>query len=194
VEVYKNLDINNLENEVWKVITDFPGYQVSNFGRVKSFKRYINGKILKQDKIKDYFYIDLWKNGEYKNKQVHILVYETHNNYKLKPDECVHHINEDKENNIFENLEKMPKSEHLSFHHKGKIISEEIRNKISEKMKGKYIGSNSPNSKLTEEQVIQIKILLKEGKLSQQEIADMFKVSQMTISKIKTGKIWSHVK
>jgi len=95
-------------------------------------------------------------------------------------------------------------------HNFGKHLPKETRNKISEKHKGKYIsqetkvklcekrknkkGNNSPNHKLTEQQVIQIKILLKEGNLTQQEIADMFGVSSITISKIKTGKIWSHIK
>jgi DNA-binding XRE family transcriptional regulator len=54
-------------------------------------------------------------------------------------------------------------------------------------------GINNPQHKLTEEQVIQIKLLLKEGKLTQQEIADIFGVSQMTISLIKSGKKWSHI-
>jgi predicted XRE-type DNA-binding protein len=55
-------------------------------------------------------------------------------------------------------------------------------------------GENNSNHKLTEEQIIQIKLLLKEGILTQQEIADMFGVTQILISKIKTGKLWSYVK
>lgn len=71
----------------------------------------------------------------------------------------------------------------------GKHLTEESKKKISEKGKG-----NRHNCKLTEEQVIKIKLLLKEGILTQQEIADMFKVDRTTISCIKTGKIWSHIK
>jgi len=56
------------------------------------------------------------------------------------------------------------------------------------------IGEKSHNHKLTEEQVIQIKLLLKEGKLTQQEIADMFGVNRTTISAIKTEKIWTNIK
>lgn len=33
--------------EIWKDIPDFAGYQISNLGRIKSFLRYKNGKILK---------------------------------------------------------------------------------------------------------------------------------------------------
>jgi predicted XRE-type DNA-binding protein len=57
----------------------------------------------------------------------------------------------------------------------------------------KNIGEKSPNHKLTEEQVIQIKLLLKEGILTQQEIADMFGVSRRTISNIKRGIVWSNI-
>jgi len=55
-------------------------------------------------------------------------------------------------------------------------------------------GENNLNSILTEEQVIQIKLLLKEGILTQQEIADMFGVKQTTISAIKNKRSWSHIK
>jgi len=47
---------------------------------------------------------------------------------------------------------------------------------------------------LTERDVIQIKLLLKEGKLTQKEIADMFGVSVYTISDIKREITWYHIK
>jgi group I intron endonuclease len=49
-------------------------------------------------------------------------------------------------------------------------------------------GFNNPNSKLNKRQVDKIKTLLKQGKLSQTEIAKMFGVSNGTISEINTGK------
>jgi predicted XRE-type DNA-binding protein len=58
-----------------------------------------------------------------------------------------------------------------------------------EKQKGEY----NPNHKLTEDQVVQIKLLLKEGILTQQEIADMFGISRSVISKIKNGKLWNNI-
>lgn len=37
-----------MEKEIWKRIKDFPDYEISNWGRVKSYKRdKINGRILK---------------------------------------------------------------------------------------------------------------------------------------------------
>jgi len=224
MKIYENLDINDLENEIWKVIEDFSDYYVSNLGRVKSLK-FGKERILKQQKHGgEYFRVDFCKNGKCKPKQVHRLVFETHNNYKLKSDEDVHHIDFinilpeiSKENNNLDNLMMMSKSEHQKLHMKN--ISKETKKKISEKKKGEHHsketitkisesrkekfksgelkilrGENSTNHKLTEEQVIQIKLLLKEGILTQQEIADMFGVSQLTISAIKTGRSWSHIK
>ncbi len=196
-------------NEIWKDILDYNDYQVSNFGRVKSLK-FRKEKILKQQKRGDYFYIRLNKNGKRKDKYTHILVFETYNNYKLKNDECIHHVDKIKENNNYENLKLMPKSEHRSFHNIGNHHSEKIKRKISESEKGKIIseetrkklcknhadlkGENNHNHKLTEEQVVQIKILLEEGILTQQEIANMFGVNRATISYIKNNKIWSYIK
>jgi predicted XRE-type DNA-binding protein len=194
-EIWKNLDINDLDGEIWKDIDDFPDYQISNLGRIKSFKRYhgTNERILGQHKRRKYLSVILYKNRERNHKSVHILVFETFGDYKLKPDEDIHHIDKNEENNNFNNLIMMPESEHCSFHNKGKHHSEETRKKMSESHTD-FKGENAPNSKLKEEQVIQIKLLLKEGILTQQEIADMFGVSQLTISAIKTGKIWNHIK
>lgn len=53
-------------------------------------------------------------------------------------------------------------------------------------------GSNNNFSKLNENQVREIKILLNE-KVKHQEIADKFKVSKRTIKAIKSGQNWSHI-
>lgn len=47
--------------------------------------------------------------------------------------------------------------------------------------------------KLTENDVIEIKKLLQNNKLSQKQIAEKFGVIQQTISNIKRGVIWSHI-
>lgn len=54
-------------------------------------------------------------------------------------------------------------------------------------------GSENGSSKLTEEQVIEIKKLLKEGK-STYFIGPIFGVSKTTILRIKKGTHWQHVK
>jgi len=227
MEIYENLDLNDLENETWKEICGYNGdYFVSNLGRIKSFKRCKEGKILTP--VKDthgYFQIGLSKNGKKKHKLIHTLIYETFNNYKLKKNECVHHIDENEINNILENFELMTKKEHTGLHHKNKTISEKTRklmsenhvdvkgeknpmygkhqseeskNKISKKLKGKSKGENNSQSTLKEGEVWLIKKILnsdyyKSGKINQTYIGKMFKVSIQTISKIKNNKSWKHI-
>lgn len=53
MEIYENLDLQDLDGETWKTIEDFPDYSVSNFGRVK---RSITDKCNRKLKIlKQYF-------------------------------------------------------------------------------------------------------------------------------------------
>lgn len=55
------------------------------------------------------------------------------------------------------------------------------------------VGEKSNLSKLTEKQIIQIKRLLDENKLSQKEIGKLFNTEQSNISKIKHKITWSHL-
>jgi len=188
-------------NEIWKEIEGYNGdYFISNLGRVKSFKRYKCGKILKNLKnINGYYNIYLYKKNNKILNYIHRLVYETHNNYKLKGDECIHHINENKLNNDLNNLKLNTKLDHNNFHNNknnspnlGKHFSEKTKLKMSENHID-FKGENHPRHKLTEEQIIQIKLLLKEDILTQQEIADMFGVSRSMISHIKNKRNWNHI-
>lgn len=80
--------------------------------------------------------------------------------------------------------------------HYGKSPSKETIEKRSKTVKESGIckGENNPASKLTEDKVREIKILLKEGKHSQKQIAEMYNIGTTQISYIKKGKSWSHVK
>jgi hypothetical protein len=219
MKIYENLNLQDLNGEIWKAIEEFPDYSVSNYGRIKSFKQdKINGKIMKQYKDEDnYFKINLFKNGNSQTKQVHRLVYETFEE-KLKKGFDVHHINENKEDNFFENLELKPHHKHMKDHHigkihsneskikmsrkqNGKIRSEETKKRISESKKGKnnpmfnthLFGENNGNCKLTNNKIIQIKILFKLN-FKDKEISKIYNVSQKTISYIRSEKTWSHIK
>lgn len=74
----------------------------------------------------------------------------------------------------------------------GKQRSNEVKQKISKKLKGQYSGEDIGNSKLRNEQVKGIKWLLDENVVHQQ-IADEYEVSKPTIVKISTGEYWSYV-
>ncbi len=177
MNVYENLDLKNLSGEIWKPIREYPDYQISNFGRVKSFKRYhgTNERILKQNKdTREYLFVNLCKNKKGKYKLVHRLVYESFIG-KLEEGYDAHHINEDKENNIPENLESKPHSKHTGDHHKGKTVSEETKIKIG---KNNY-------QKLSNQKIVNIENDIKIGNLTQKQIAIKHGVCTKTISRIK---------
>lgn len=101
--------------EIWKDIKDYEGsYQISNFGNVKTLKRYIknkrnnlkivNGKILKPVKNELYHYVVLCKNSKKTKKYIHRLISQAFipNPYNKRE---VNHIDSNKKNNKLENLE-----------------------------------------------------------------------------------------
>ena len=55
------------------------------------------------------------------------------------------------------------------------------------------LGESNPNTKLTEEQVLEIRELLANTDMLQREIAELYDVCQMAISEINTGRRWSSV-
>lgn len=99
------------KEEFWKDIRGYEGYQVSNFGRVRSadridrYGRSYTGKILEPctDNL-GYVHITLHNNGKRKTVRVHRLVaeafIENSHNYKF-----VNHKDENKQNNVVDNLE-----------------------------------------------------------------------------------------
>lgn len=131
--------IDCLENEVWRDIAGYDGYQVSSMGRVKSVdrivtvgnhKRKVRGLILKLVNDKDGYKIVSFKKGngdKSYRKRVHRLVAEAFienpNNY-----DCIDHINGVRNDNRVENLRwctvKMNSNYELALANK----SEAIRN------------------------------------------------------------------
>ena len=110
------------DKEIWKVIEDFPRYQVSNMGRVKSFvgsekilqpfgrsNGYVSVRLSQEVKVK----------GKYTTKDfvVHRLVAKYFcENYS--EDKEVHHKNRIRTDNRADNLECMTKKDHLALHKK----------------------------------------------------------------------------
>ena len=94
---------------------------------------------------------------------------------------------------------------------KGETLSAEIRQKISKTLKGKpksaesrrkmseawnqdHRGEKNPNHKLSEQDVLAIKIALKDPYWGvQTELAWQYGVKKAAISKIKCGQAWEHI-
>lgn len=144
--------------EIWKNIEGYNSvYQVSNYGRVKSYGKGLRReKILKPSKDR-YCRVVLCKKGKIKGFSVHRLValafLDNHRGC-----EVVNHIDFDRHNNRVENLEWCTQKENIQHskaagHHKpywtGKKRSEETKRRMSAARKGKP--SNRKDYKVSEE-------------------------------------------
>lgn len=138
--------------ERWKDIKDFPNYQISNYGRVKSKERITKvgiknvkqvirkEKILKPLKItKGYLGIRLYNNSNAKTFKIHRLVatYFIPNPNNLPQ---VNHIDGNKENNFVNNLEWCTCNENMEHSYKiglrNKDILRENMSKLGKTGKG----------------------------------------------------------
>ena len=73
------------------------------------------------------------------------------------------------------------------------MLSDETKSKISNTLKGKYVGENCFYSKLTEQQVKNIINDLIDGKLSNTEISKKYDVNKSVVSSIKSGHSWKYL-
>lgn len=95
-----------MKNKVeWKLIEDFPNYEVSNTGLVRNIKRekILSQQTLEPNYMRTYQIVSLWKDNKNKKKKVHKLVWETFNECECK--QTINHIDENKRNNNLNNLE-----------------------------------------------------------------------------------------
>lgn len=179
--------------EKFKVITEFPDYEISNLGRVRTRSRMVRythartgrehwrvteKRFLKvhQNNRTGYKFCQLYLNKKMYNKTIHRLVASE---FVLNPLslEYVNHKDGNKHNNICDNLEWCTNE----YNHNYATIT-------GLKAKGESVGT----SKLTSNMVHAIKYFLLKG-FSHSQLADAFNISRATISMISEGKIWKHI-
>ena len=123
--------VEDLENEVWKMISDNTDLTkkrnkiyVSNLGRVKIVHTSGRSKLCKQhEHIGGYLYVHIRLNGRRCHYSVHRLVAKAFC-VKPKSDEKleVNHINENRADNRAENLEWCTHRQNLNYGHRGELL------------------------------------------------------------------------
>lgn len=180
--------------EVFKTISDFPDYEISNCGRIKTKERKVrythsvtkkehfrvtNERFLKihDNKLTGYKFVQLYKDGKMYNKTIHRLVAKTFMPLSEMLHGVVNHIDGNKHNNYYLNLEWCTNE-----------YNHEHATNSGLKAKGSKIGT----SKLCESAVKAIKYFLGKG-LSHSELSNAFNISRPTISMIAENKTWKHI-
>lgn len=158
---------------MYKNIIGFDNYKINEFGEVVNIK---TNKILKPSPCgKGYLKLTLCKNGKCYGKYIHQLVAET---FIGKVDGLiVNHIDGNKLNNHYSNLEYCTYSQN-NYH------------AYNTNLKPK--GENFYNSKLTKEQVIQIRKEYTKNHTFQ-DFANKYNVSRATIRDVILYKTWKHI-
>lgn len=116
-------DIRDLPGEIWKTIEDFPDYEVSNLGRIKSSTRYVNhnygGIAIREARLKKiyinsvgYNAVGLMRDKKVNNVATHRLIAKAFiPNSENKPQ--VNHKDGNKLNNSLDNLEWVTSYENI---------------------------------------------------------------------------------
>lgn len=104
-----------LVEECWLEVNGFHGYWVSNFGRIKSYRRSKDGIILKQRlSKKGYCLVGMSDDNNKKHfVQVHRVVLKTFNPVENMDELEVNHKDEVKTNNCLSNLEWVTRTENI---------------------------------------------------------------------------------
>lgn len=171
--------------EIWKTIKDFPNYEVSNMGNVRSlihrdkWNRIKGGQLIKPcfDGKKHYLHVGLYANGVVKTVNIHRLVADAfiENPCNLKE---VNHKDEDKTNNKASNLE---------------WCDHTYNNRYGSKP-NKSRGLNNPMNKFDESTINYIKKnhVFCGGSMRNKELAEMFNISPTHVCAIAHGRRWNN--
>jgi len=159
-------------------IPNHPNYFVTKKGNVYSTKSGVYKKLKPALHNAGYLAIILSTNNRIYNKDIHRLIAEILLD-NWDPKLQVNHINGIKTDNRLENLEMCTQEENMKHAFDMGLST--------------GIGETHCNAKLTEKDVVQIKVLLKKAVLNQRTIARIFGVCEQTISNIKFNRAWRRV-
>jgi hypothetical protein len=161
--------------EIWKLIPSYENYSISNYGRVVNNKssRVLVPIVTK----KGYLTVRLYNDDGYKQLRIHRLVAsEFLENVYNKPQ--VNHIDFDKSNNWYNNLEWVDNSEN-------------VKHNVSNNRHNPALGIKSHFSKLKDDDIINIRILSKN--MNNVEISKIYNITPGNVGNIVNKKTWKHI-
>ncbi len=178
--------------EIWKPIEGYNEYEVSSFGKIRSYytktgikKSWIVSYNTEPHFLKPafsydgYHLVSIGCKNKKRTMSLHRLVAKAFiPNPENKPQ--VNHKDGNKINNRADNLEWATKSENELHAYKTGL-------KIQPR------GQKNHNSKLTDKQVKEIKEISKNSVLTQEEISKKYNISRGTIAKIQVNISWKHI-
>ena len=165
--------VDDLNGEKWRDVEGADGYQVSTFGRVKSFHRGKRRILKPAVSIHGYLYVSLPKDNKMWKPKIHRLVALSFLP-KVEGKKQINHIDTHKLNNHVSNLEWCTPTEN-NLHAVGNGLIKS--------------GEDNYNAKLTNEQARYIRD--NPDGLTGKELAKKFGVCTTTISTIRQGKKYS---
>ncbi|GAB4016221.1 hypothetical protein EXU85_09545 [Spirosoma sp. KCTC 42546] len=177
---------------VFEGIENPPRYEVSNYGRLRSFQSAPTtpagsvagnaaGKPIKGSVIQGYRSLNIRSGGKTFNRYVHKLVAE-HFVKRDQPEQTfVIHLDHDKQNNYYPNLRWVTKDEMIE------------HNRNNPSLKNRQLPRQTRNYKLTESKVKIIKKLLLNDKNRLKMIAKQFGITHTQLNRIRSGENWKHV-
>ena len=171
--------------EQWHHVVGYEGYyQISNAGRMRRIARAPGatlGHIAKPQKTNaGYFRVALSRNNKKRLFSVHRLVLLAFLGPAPSPGHQANHLNGDKSDNRLCNLEWLTASENRQ-HAFAALGHQGPR------------GERCGNSKLTEQEVKEIRHLYATGRYTQSELGRYFKVTESNITMIILRRSWMHI-
>lgn len=175
-----------------KPIPGFEVYEITEDGKIFSVPRILSdgrtwaGGLRKLCEDRNgYLYVDLYKDGQHFNKQVHRLVLETFVGPCPDGMEC-RHLNGNPSDNRLQNLSWGTKSENAV---------DAVRHGTSSCWKRGHrggAGEKNTQAKLSETDVRWI-AFLSNGGVSGKELSEIFHVSRATVSNISNKRSWKYI-
>jgi hypothetical protein len=183
--------------EIWKPL-QFPGwkqlrkrYAVSNLGRAASYDKDVleDGKLLNGSLTTGYRTLNLHRPGNKGTIYIHREVAKLFCNKKSSKHKYVIHLNHKKLDNNTKNL-RWAALEEMAAH------QQSSPEKIAYKEQQRIKASTSKGLKLTPTQVKTIKKIIGDPKrkITYKQLANKYKVSEMTLYRIRSGENWGLVK